>query len=75
MKPKTDKKKEKTFDTVKTFRAIKEKIFLLTQTLYRNYTDLTETLYRPKGLPKRSILVTNTLPSSKGKHGDRQQTP
>ena len=26
MKPKTDKKNEKTFDTVKTFRAIKEKI-------------------------------------------------
>ena len=26
MKPKTDKKNEKTFDTVKTLRAIKEKI-------------------------------------------------
>ena len=26
MKPKTDKKKPKTFDAVKTFRAIKEKI-------------------------------------------------
>lgn len=26
MKPKTDKKKKKTFDAVKTFRAIKEKI-------------------------------------------------
>lgn len=26
MKPKTDKKNEKTFDTVKTFRAIKEKV-------------------------------------------------